>query len=89
MPSKVDISSLEQLVAYSMYDLSELKERIATLEDVEGIEKFYSHEYPRTWVSASQKFIQDGACDIPPKTWKPQYPVVTLLKQIAISSKTK
>lgn len=53
-PSKVDISPLEQLATYQTYDLNELKERIATLEDMAGVEKFDSHKWGgdigREWV---------------------------------------
>jgi hypothetical protein len=54
IPSKVDISPLAQLTTYQMYNLNEQKKRIATLEYIEGIEKFDSHEWGddigREWV---------------------------------------
>ncbi|MCL2046694.1 MAG: hypothetical protein FWG88_09970 [Oscillospiraceae bacterium] len=44
-PSKVDISPLNQLFDYPMYDLDELKERIELLNDVDGVERFGGHSW--------------------------------------------
>jgi len=63
-PSQVDISSLEILVNYPMYNLDELKVRLNKLESKDGIRKFDNHEWRgdvgRTWVYSYYTTNVDG-----------------------------